>query len=150
MKECDSSQKTSGRKRVRRDRATCCRENKRLKDQLEAMTRSRDKYRKRCYRADNKHICREQDLTPRKKDKQIIKRNGKVTGEIKKELLFSASMKYNLKDKYKKLRSQKEKQIFGKIVGGEILRKYRVISHCKGFLHRKLLKSNAGRLSTFL
>ena len=81
--------------------------------------------------------------------KQIIQRNGIVNKEVRRELLWSASMKRNLAEKYKNLRSQKGKQIFSKIVGGKVLRKYRVVSQCTGFLHRKLLKSNANRLTTF-
>lgn len=46
LRECDSSQKKSGRKRVRKDRSACYRENKKLKMEIERLKRSRDKYKK--------------------------------------------------------------------------------------------------------
>lgn len=151
LKECDSSQKKSGRKRVRKDRSACYRENKKLKIEIEKLKRSKEKYKKKLYRAQKKasSIVANKDITPRKKVKELIKRNGNVSEEVRRELLWSAAMKYNLKEKYKNLRSQKEKQIFGKVVGGKYLRKYRVVNQCTGFLTQKLSKSNVNRLTTF-
>ena len=78
----------------------------------------------------------------------MIRECGQVSNEVRKELLWSTTMKYNLKTKYSELRTQREKQIFSKAVGGNLLRKYRVTGQCRSFLSRKLMKSNSNRLTT--
>lgn len=63
------------------------------------------------------------DITSRKKAEAMVLECGQMSNEVRKELLWSKSMKYNLKTKYSELHTQIEKQIFAKVVGGNLLRK---------------------------
>lgn len=148
-KSSESRQKIRGRKTLRKNRAACYRRLKYLERQVEELKRSKEKYRKRLARASKKNP-NEKDPTPRKQVKNLLTRNkGKINQEIRRELFFAASMRFNLKQKYKELQSQREKQIFTKVIGGQILKKYRILKQCSSFLPRKLFKSNAKRLTTF-
>lgn len=146
----DNAHKKRGRKQVRKDRAACYRVNEKLKRKIENLKRSCDKYKKKYYRMKHKAEEKEDniDITPTKKVKAMIRECGQVSNEVRKELLWSTTMKYNLKTKYSELRTQREKQIFAKAVGGNLLRKYRVTGQCRSFLSRKLMKSNSNRLTT--
>ncbi|XP_054259321.1 regulator of nonsense transcripts 3B-like [Macrosteles quadrilineatus] len=84
-----SRQNNSGRKRVRRDRSAAYREISKLKIEIKRPKKSKEKYKKRFYRAENKRRATpNEDTTPRKKVKEIIKRNGSVNTELKVDKIY--------------------------------------------------------------
>lgn len=142
-----SSRKSSGRRRVRKDRAKAYRMLTKERNKSEIYRKKAAKYRKKYERLLEKISKKEHEITPRKKVKEIIK-GVKVTTEIKKRLLFGEVLQHQLTHNFKKLRNEKSKQVFTKAVAGKILKKYRQIKQANKFLSYKIFLSNTRKRNT--
>lgn len=110
-----------GRKIVQKNRSKVYRELGKVKEQLAKQKRISEKYKKRLQRLKKKSTD-----SPRSKTKHLLKHQ-KVTEEVRKALLFHNAFIEGIKQKYKKLRSERQKQIMSKAVTSSILKKYRLV-----------------------
>ena len=122
--------KTRGRQKVRRDRSNAYREIKRLKLKLQTAESKVSLYRKRLYRAKSTMTSSIDENgardTPSTKTKRTLKRCV-VSNEVRKTLIFHHSLIRQLNDKYQEIRGSKQKQLFAGLIGGKVLKKYRVL-----------------------
>jgi len=115
-----------GRKRVKKSRAKAYRELFKLKIALKKEKLKSDMYRKRYER-----FQQSSPGTPRKQTKQALS-GSKVNSEVKKTLVFHHVLIQSLREKYKKTRSVKGKQLICKVVAcTRLLEKYRFLSRMK-------------------
>ena len=118
------SRKTSGRKRIRRENASCYRQVEKLKVKLQVKMREADRYRKRLQRYENR--TKNFD-SPRTKTQNLLK-GQRVCNAAKKSLLFHNVLVQGLKEKYKQARANAEKQLLDKVFIRSHLKRYRLKS----------------------
>lgn len=96
--------RSSGRKKVRRDRAKAYREVKKLKVKLQKKEKEIHKYKKRLYR-ERARINQGKD-SPRTKTRKLL-RGQSVSDEVRRKLLFHQTLVKGLRDKYKETRKKR-------------------------------------------
>lgn len=137
-------QSSSGRKKLRKDRAKAYREINKLKNQIEKLNKVNQKLRKR----ESRHkIYSKSHSSPGTKVKQQLK-GSQVKTPVKRTLLFHHALMDELSETYQGTKGVKENNIWSRLVAGRILRKYKV-QHFAKFLgwNGNHLKSRK-RLST--
>ena len=134
-----------GRKKVKRSRSAAYRTIERLTAQLSKKEKESEKYRKRYERLKKRteENAKATDIpeSPRKKTKQQLK-GSRVTSKLKKQLLLHNCILEELRSKFKSLNKESDKQVFSKMITGNVLKKYGLLgSSMKDFLgvgHRRI------------
>lgn len=132
--QSSSSNKLSGRKKVRRDRSKMYRKIQEQAGKLKKSNALTEKWKKKYYKL--LKVKANRSPTPRKKVTMIIEKGMK---EVKKKLLFGEALQSQLKNKARQLTSQADKQMFYKCVAGQELKKYRCLKEAT-FLKRSEVK----------
>jgi hypothetical protein len=112
------------------------RENKKLKKENRRLKTQLEKYRKRYYRLLQKQ---KGPPSPRRQVKQIVKGRN-IPRDIEKKLLQHTVLETQLKEKYQRHKNYKDKDIFGRILSGKVIKKYRQISYIKNFAPKRFMK----------
>lgn len=130
----ESLQKKRGRKQVKRNRSSAYRKIKLLEKKNSSMKKKYEKYKKKYLRlVEKRNKELKNELTPNTKVKNILK-GVIVDGTVRKRLVFAEALSQDLKSTFKTLKGHKERQIFSKLIGGKVVKKYRVLGHTKDFL----------------
>jgi hypothetical protein len=119
--------KSSGRRKILKDRSKAYREIDKLKKQLAAQTKLAEKYRKALHiklkQADHQNMPN----TPGSKTKRDVAGSNLKSG-FKRKLLFHNALITELK-----LRSRMQRRSLCELTSGQVLRKYRVIDMVREF-----------------
>ncbi|XP_063233360.1 uncharacterized protein LOC134537058 [Bacillus rossius redtenbacheri] len=139
-----STQKKKGRKQIRRNKTKSYRQIKKLEAVNSALMKKYHKYKKR-YQRLLKGKEKTPTLTPNTKVKKNL-RGRKVPDDVRRKLVFAEVITKELESKFDSIKkSEREKQIFTKVISGRILKKYRMLTHTKHFLPLKLHLANKRR-----
>ena len=111
----------SGRRRVKANRTKAYREIQRLKEELKKKIKTAGKYRKK-YK-----LLLDTHNSPRK-HLRIQLKGHKVKQNIQRELLFNSVIVQGIRNKMKKLNTEKDKQVLSKVISRDLLKKY-ILSH---------------------
>lgn len=120
--------RSSGRRRVRRNKTSSYRKIKKLEEELEKLNKTAAKYKKRYERA-------KQKLKGTKKAINILTPNSKATADtegydvpetVKKQLVFHNALVNQMKENYGNSSNEHNKQVISGILEGDILKKYHV------------------------
>ena len=79
------------------------------------------------------------ELTPRSSVRKFLKRTP-VSEKVRKRLVFGEVLKTQLATSKQKLKGNKEKQVYARLVGNQVLRKYRLLGKSKHFISLKMRK----------
>lgn len=118
-----SRQSNVGRKKVRRDRSAAYRKIEKLNVQVEKLTRSAEKYKKRYNR-----LKSTVQPSPVKRTEGIMKLMKK---QMKKEVLNLSVIVSQIKQKYRKSQNRRQKAALKDALSGRILRKYITVTRVK-------------------
>ena len=129
-----SSSKKRGRKKVRKDKAKAYRQVEKLKVALYTKTKENNKYRQRLTRMRCKMRAQNCNTPRSKADAQLKQIRGKVPTRVKRTLVFHNALIADLKESYHKRKTEREKQLFAKVVCGRIMKRYRQLSMAKRIL----------------
>ena len=88
-----------------------------LKVNLDNKTKEAERYKKRWQRMQN--VQRD---TPRSKTRRMLG-GVKVRASVRKTLLFHNALITGLRDKYKNLKSERERQVYSKVVASRVLKR---------------------------
>src|SRR5277367_3668663 len=114
-------QKKSGQKKARANRTQINNKCNRLSQQLKSSQRLVEKWKKRHNRL---LLQREKGSpSPRKVVRRLLTQE---KTKIKQKLLFSEVLQKQLRHNYNGCRSEKEKQMYAKVIGGHFLKKYKL------------------------
>ncbi|KAG8246083.1 hypothetical protein J6590_092929, partial [Homalodisca vitripennis] len=124
----ESEQKRRGRKKIRRDKAKAYRTIAKQQEKIKELEKKLGKYKKRLHREKKKHLI-DSSPSPRKEVRNIL-RGEKVSPRVRKQLFLGYALEKQLKSQTKEVAHSKIKnQILHKVVGNQILKKYRVQTH---------------------
>lgn len=140
--------RSSGRKKVRRDRAKAYREVKKLKVKLQKKEKEIHKYKKRLYR-ERARINQGKD-SPRTKTRKLL-RGQSVSDEVRRKLLFHQTLVKGLRDKYKETRKRRTQQEIVGILPSKLLQKYKLKSYAAGaigYSRRRVLGDEVSKNSS--
>ena len=98
------------------------------------------KYKKRWQRSQN-HTDKD-GMTPRTTVRKFLRR-ARVNPSVRKRLLFGEVVQKQLSLSLKRLNTLRDKQMYGRIVGVSLLKKYRVLNKCNSFIPRRLQHWNS-------
>lgn len=118
----ENNRRLSASKKYVRNRKKRSRENKRKNELIKTLKLRIQKYKQKYYRLKKINI-KTDPPTPSKRVVEIMKEDRNV---VVKKLLFAEVITDQLKTNYKNLTSIKEKQIFKNVLGGELIKKYRI------------------------
>ena len=121
-------QKNTGRKKAARTRAKGYRDLQNRKVKLDNKTKEAERYKKRWQRMQN--VQRD---TPRSKTRRMLG-GVKVRESVRKTLLFHNARITGLRDKYKNLKSERERQVYSKVVASRVLKRYKFKKHAQQVL----------------
>lgn len=145
-----SSRKEAGRKRVLRTRSKSYKVIEKQKSEINKLKKLSEKYRKKYERLKKKKENKlGTDLTPLSKINKMTE-GLQVSTEFKKKLLFGEVLSEQLSDNFAKIKDEHSKQIFVKAIGGEKLKKYKLLNLAKSFLPYKIYHSNMKRNNMYL
>ena len=135
----------AGRKKVRKDRASAYRKIKILEIKLLNSERKAERYKKRLQRQQRQKVSLQKspDSPSSRVDQFLSGRN--VSSDIKKKLILGEVLQLQLASSYRQAKGYAAKQRFCRLIGGEIIKKYRMILHSKCFLSYRQLK-NKGKV----
>ena len=137
-----------GRRKVRKDRAKAYRTITKLKEELQQKNKTIQKYRQRLYR---KSVCsrsnEKNENTPRSTTRRQLS-GCHVNSRVRKCLLFHNVLVSNLKSGFSQAKTERQKRAIAQTVGGQLLKKYRLMSMAKtlGCSHRLLNSKGLGRM----
>lgn len=123
----------AARRRSLRNRKQRSRLAKKKDEEITKLKRKVQKYKARYSRLKEKGLQSTKKkastsvLSPPSRVKELLVQGKRNPEKVFKRLLFAESLKEQLTENYKCLHSDKEKQVFKKIVGGKILKKYRIV-----------------------
>ncbi|CAH0553265.1 unnamed protein product [Brassicogethes aeneus] len=136
-------------------------ERKKLKQKLEALQRKVQQYKKRFQRLQKQMNNKTNEsmsslnsnsllLTPNTRVNLIIEESKSDADVVKKKLLFGEVIKDQLRESYNILNTTREKQVFKKIVSGNVIKKYNLKTKCsKYFKFRKTPSYETSDLMTY-
>lgn len=124
-----SQKKLSGRKRVRRERSKSYRRIQALEEKLKSANKRAERYRKQLQRCK-----RTVDVdSPRTKTRLLLK-GQKVNKTTRKVLLFHHVFLAGIRQKYREIKSNKEKQLLSNAIKSKLLKKYRMQQQARAAL----------------
>lgn len=129
-----SSRERCGRKKVCANRSATNRQLQKTKKKLQIANKKVERYKKRLQRLTQLSIT---TPSPKSKVKAIVGKKKNISKTVKKRLLFGEALVTQLKENRKELVDQKERQMFAKLLSGNILKKYRLMGKAKSFLSYK-------------
>ena len=118
--------KRRGRPKVRRAKAAAYREINHLKIKLAAAERLAEKYKKRHSRI----LGGKKMMSPSSKTASMLKSNH-VTSGVRRTLLFHNVLIEEMRSRYKRTSSEKQRQIVSKYFTGQIIKKYRLLTFAR-------------------
>lgn len=116
MSPCSSTssrQYSSGRKKVKRDRAACYRENKRLKSELIQRNKVINTLRKRNLRLQKKQFS--EHAPPNTKVQKMFKRN-KIGDKVIRQLVFNQTVVDSFVNSYHQSKSKKKRKEYFAVI----------------------------------
>lgn len=129
-----NAQQSSAKKRIHKNRSKTFERNKQLLKKIDILTRQRDMYRKRYYRAakNTKETPRTEE-TPRSKTKRVMKSKNNI---IAKKLVFAEVLHAQIRSNYKNMKSPQEKRDYSSKLFGDkkIFKKYKMTKYIKSVL----------------
>jgi len=128
-----SSKKLKGLKRLKSNRSKVYRLAEKLQTQVQSLQRKLWVARKRATRLKGK-----MDLTPRSKVNKIVK-GKKVNPAVKKKLLFNEVLCSQIKTAAE-AKSDKSKQLFHRLVAGQVIKKCRMLNQAESTLSLNRLR----------
>lgn len=146
--EKQSDHKSTGRKKVRKDRASCYRKLKAAERKIADLKKSIERYRKRYKRQNFKfkilnNKIKEND-TPETKINKLTS-GVTVPPEVKRRLLFGEALSQQLSENAKKIITQKDKNIFSKVISGKVMKKYKLIGDAKQIISYKMHRKQTNK-----
>jgi len=140
--------KLRGRRKLRKDRAQAYRKIAKLKEELRQKNKTIQRYRQRLYRKNTSSRSNEKNKnTPRSTTSRQLA-GCHVNSEVRKRLLFHNVVVSTLKSGFSRAKTEHQKRALAQTVGGQLLKKYRLMSMAKAFgCSRRLLNSKGlGRM----
>ena len=136
-----------GRRKVRKDRAKAYRTIAKLKEELQKKNKTIQKYRQRLYR---KSVCSRSNEKTKNTPRSATRRQLSgchVNSRVRKCLLFHNVLVSNVKSGFSKAKTERQKRAIAQTVGGQLLKKYRLMSMAKalGCSHRLLNSKGLGK-----
>jgi len=128
--------KSSGRKKVKRDRAAVYRQLRETESKLARVVTRFERHKKRLQRVTAKVSGTTMSPSPGTKVKKLLG-GRKVPAVIRKQLLFGEVLEAQLKEQSRVLETDKCRQVFAKMVGTRILKKYRMMTRSESFLSKR-------------
>ena len=150
-----------GRKKVKRSRSAAYRTIEILKKEIIKKEKAAEKYRKRYERLKKKTetsvskaktiqengSVTEETQSPRSKTKRQLEGSRHITKKVKKQLLYHNVVIEQLRTKYNSLENESDRQVFSKILAGNVLKKYRMVGESLKYfgMSRRRMVSNEKR-----
>lgn len=145
-----SIKRNVGRQKVKKSRTSCYRKLKESEKQISELKKSLAKYKKQIQRLNLKKIkpatqkITDMDSPETKVNKLTTEIN--VPPAIKKSLIFGEVLRNQLSENAKQLGTQKDKDIFSKVISGKIIRRYRMVGQASKIISYKMHKKQINNL----
>ncbi|XP_054720926.1 uncharacterized protein LOC129230544 [Uloborus diversus] len=130
-----TSRKNSGRKKVAKSRSKAYRDLAKKERENEKLKTKVQKYKQSWLRL---KAASSASFTPRSRVENLLK-GKRISSPIKRKLLFGEVLTDQLKENLKvKCSTQRDKQMFHRVICGKIIKKYRFLNLTRTFLSRRI------------
>lgn len=134
--------KTAGRRRVRKDRASCYRKLKEAERQIIKLRRSLERYKKQISRQKLKSKQKFNKITdcdsPETRINKLTSDINVLPKNIKRRLVFGEVLADQLSENAKSLQLQKDREAFHKVISGRVLKRYKLVGYAKNIISYKM------------
>jgi len=144
--ECSGNNSASrvemGRRIVRRNRSILSKRFASITEKLAKKNKECDRLRKKFQRFEQKTL-KSTHLTPNSKIRKLVKKHN-IPQHIRRKLVLGEGLATQLQENYRRLKTNKDKQIFTRLCSGGVIKKYRLQSQCPGFLKARQIAALKG------